>query len=198
MNLALFDFDGTITSKDTFTPFIYFAVSRRRIALGTLALSPMILGYKLGLCSTPKMRAGIIRVGFTGQPEAQVNKLGCVYSKHTLPTVMRPEALERIRWHKQQGDKVVVVSASLGAYLRDWCAELELDLICSELEARNGILTGRYAGGDCTGSEKSRRVLARYDLSQFPVVYAYGDTAEDRSLLALANKRYFRWQELPI
>lgn len=198
MNLALFDFDGTITSQDTFTPFIYFALDPKRILFGALLLSPMILGYKLGFLPAAKMRAGIVKVGFRGQPAAQVRELGSLYSKRRLPAVVRPEALERIRWHKREGDVVVVVSASLDAYLRDWCTELELELICSELEARDGVLTGRYAGGDCTGSEKAKRVLARYDLSQFPLIYAYGDTDEDRHLLALANRRYFRWRELPV
>ncbi len=57
-------------------------------------------------------------------------------------------------------------------------------------------MTGEYAGGDCTGAEKARRVRERYDLSRYPVVYAYGDTPEDYELLRLASKRYFRWQEL--
>jgi hypothetical protein len=30
MDLALFDFDGTITTGDTFTPFLRFAIPRRR------------------------------------------------------------------------------------------------------------------------------------------------------------------------
>ena len=91
---------------------------------------------------------------------------------------------------------VVVVSASLDVYLRPWCAGLGLQLICTELEARSGTLTGRYTGGDCTGSEKARRVLARYDLRQYSTIYAYGDTTEDHELLGLASKRYFRWREM--
>jgi len=57
MNLALFDFDGTITFEDTFVPFLHFATSRSRIALGTVALSPMILAYKAGLLTGTRMRA---------------------------------------------------------------------------------------------------------------------------------------------
>ncbi len=91
---------------------------------------------------------------------------------------------------------VVVVSASLGAYLRPWCDELALELICSELEQRGEQLTGRYADGDCTAQEKARRVRERYELARYPVIYAYGDTAEDQELLALANERFFRGKAL--
>ena len=66
----------------------------------------------------------------------------------------------------------------------------------TELESRRGVLTGRYLGGDCTGAEKARRVRARYDLGRYPIIYAYGDTHEDRELLDLASKRYFRWREV--
>jgi hypothetical protein len=59
MNLALFDFDGTITHRDTFAPFIYFAVSRLRIALGAALLSPMIAAYKVGLLPTRRLRAAM-------------------------------------------------------------------------------------------------------------------------------------------
>lgn len=196
MNLALFDFDGTITTADTFTPFIRYAAGRTRTIAGMALLSPMILGYELGLVPAPPMRAAAAHVCFRGRREAEVRELGARYSE-TLPRVVRPEALDKLRWHQANADAVIVVSASLDVYLRPWCESLGLALICTELEASSGTLTGRYAGGDCTGSEKARRVLARYDLRQYSTVYAYGDTTEDHELLGLANKRYLRWQELP-
>ncbi len=195
MNIALFDFDGTITFKDTFTPFIYFASSRARIMLGTLLLAPMILGYKLGLVTVPKIRAAIVRVAFQGRSEREVQEFGARYSA-TLPALVRPEALERIRWHQAKGDVVVVVSASLAAYLSCWCEEQGIELVCAELESKDGVLSGRYAGGDCTGSEKARRVRERYDMKRYETIYAYGDTHEDRELLSLANKAFFRWKEI--
>jgi phosphoserine phosphatase len=90
---------------------------------------------------------------------------------------------------------VVVVSASLDVYLSEWCKEVGVELICTELEARGGILTGRYRHGDCTGKEKARRVRERYDVRAYEVVYAYGDTKEDEAMLALAQRRFFRWRE---
>lgn len=195
MNLALFDFDGTVTFEDTFTPFIYFASSRARIALGTVLLGPMILGYKLGLIAAPRMRAAVARVAFQGRRESEVQELGARYSK-TLSARVRPEALERIRWHQANGDIVVVVSASLRAYLSSWCEGHGVELFCTELESKDGVLSGRYAGVDCTGSEKARRVLERYDMKRYPIVYAYGDTKEDCELLSLATKPCFRWQEI--
>jgi phosphatidylglycerophosphatase C len=195
MNLALFDFDGTITTADTFTPFIRSVASPRRFLVGSLLLSPMVAGYRLGLVPGTRMRAAAARVCFFGRLEADIFELGARYAE-SMDQVVRPHALEKIRWHLAHGDKVVVVSASLAPYLRHWCEKLGVDLICTELESTAGTLTGRYAGGDCTGREKARRVRERYDLDRYPVVYAYGDTSEDHELLSLAHKRYFNWVEL--
>ena len=51
MSLALFDFDGTITTHETMPDFVRQSVSRRRLLLGNLVLAPLVLGYKLGLVS---------------------------------------------------------------------------------------------------------------------------------------------------
>jgi phosphatidylglycerophosphatase C len=195
-NLALFDFDGTITTKDTFMPFVLHAVDPLRIAAGKLVLSPLVVAYKLGVLSPSRMRRSIVLFGFRGRTGADVRKAGLDYSRNRLAPVVRAEALERIRWHQAQGDAVVVVSASLDVYLADWCREHGVDLICAELEERRGVLTGRYRGGDCSGPEKARRVRQRYDLRSFEAIYAYGDTAEDRAMLELASRRFYRWREL--
>lgn len=194
MNLALFDFDGTITFEDSFTPFIHYATGRARIAIGSVLLSPMIAGYQLGWLPATKMRAAAAFVGFRGRRQEEIGRLGARYAEG-LPKLVRPEAMAKIRWHQAEGDAVVVVSASLHPYLSSWCGGLGLDLICTELESKDGVLTGRYLGSDCTGNEKARRVREHYDLDRYPIVYAYGDTPEDEELLALAHRRYMRWQE---
>jgi len=49
MNLALCDFDGTITVGDAWTAFLRFAVGPRTIAVGRVLFSPLALGYRLGM-----------------------------------------------------------------------------------------------------------------------------------------------------
>jgi len=196
MDLALFDFDGTITTRDTFRPFLSFAGGRARLALGTALLGPMVVGYELGWIHASRMRAAAAYLCCRGRPEPELRELGVRYGQ-TLKRWFRSEALARIRWHKERGDTVVVVSASLRPYLEGLCRELELELVCTELEARGGVLTGRYLGGDCTGPEKARRVRAAHDLARYSTIHAYGDTREDAELLELATRRYYRWRELP-
>ena len=194
MNLALFDFDGTITYSDTYTPFLRYSSEPRRLAFGRVVLAPVVIAYRLGLISESRARVIVSAFAFRGRSEADVRMAGATYARDVLPRKVRPEALERLAWHQMQGDIVVIVSGSLDVYLAGWCRDHAVDLICSELEAVNGTLTGRYRCGDCVGQEKVRRILERYNLESFPLVYAYGDTDDDRPMLSLAAMKYFQGQ----
>jgi phosphatidylglycerophosphatase C len=196
LRLALFDFDGTITNKDSWTAFLRFSATPQRIIAATVLLSPLIVAYKLGWISGRRGRPVVARFAFYQTDAAAVRAKGRTFAREILPTMLQRRALERIAWHQQQGDTVVVVSASLDVYLADWCEAAGVDLICTVLEDVSGSLTGRYAGGDCCGPEKVRRINQRYDLARYSVVYAYGDTAEDREMLELADQKFYRWKAI--
>ena len=194
-NLALLDFDGTITSREMFPDFMRFAVTPRRLAVGKIVLAPLVAGYRLGMVPGNMVRSRIVHFGFRGVAETSVREAGVAFARTVLPGVIRPVAAERIRWHQAQGDHVVVVSGSLDFYLSPWCQAQGLELICSRLETSDGRLTGHYLGEQCVGEAKARLVRAGCDLAAFRTVYAYGDTHEDLQMLALAEKKYFRWRE---
>ena len=194
-NLALFDFDGTITTRETMAAFMYRAVPARRQTWGRLLLAPWVAGYKCGMVSGVAVRAAVVRVGFAGVTFASVQAHGAVFADEVLPPLLRPEVMARIRWHRQQGDIVAVVSGGLDVYLAPWCRQHGLALVCSTLEHRDGRLTGRYQGAQCVGEEKARQVRARYALAEYRRIYAYGDTHEDLALLGLAHHRIYRGQE---
>ncbi|MGH9158809.1 MAG: HAD family hydrolase [Vicinamibacteraceae bacterium] len=196
MDLALFDFDGTITTKGTYPGFVSFALRRRRKILGGIILGPLIAAYQARLVSDHVIRTAVSRVGFWGEDPDRLRRFGERYAEEVLPGLIRPVALERIAWHKAQADRVVVVSGSLDVYLEPWCRALGLDVICTQLETRDGRLTGRYVRGDCCGEEKARRIRERYRLSEYGTLYAYGDTEDDREMLAMAPRKYFRWNEV--
>jgi len=196
MNLALFDFDGTVTSSDTWTPFMRFALRLPRMLVGQVVMIPVVAGYRLGMVSASTGRQLAARVGFSGEDAARVRGLGVKYATTVLPGTVRQSAIERIEWHKSRGDDVVVVSASLDVYVGPWCEAHGIAWICTTLEERGGRLTGNYVDGDCTGAEKVRRIRQRYELAQYALVYAYGDSREDRDMLELAHKKYYRWGEI--
>lgn len=194
--LALFDFDGTITRKDSFLPFVLFSATRWQALLGAIILAPYIIGYKTRLVSSSTMRARLARFVFRGVSASRARELGRDFASQVLPDTVRSEASERLNWHKKNGDRIIVVSAALDLYLIPFCNKHGVELICTEMEVSDGRITGKYRDGDCTGSEKVARLLRFIDLSLFDEVFAYGDTVEDVELLRLASHRYFRWKEV--
>lgn len=194
MDLALFDFDGTITDRETMPDFMRVAVRPGRLLLGKVLLLPLILAYKTKLVSGVTVRAVICFFGFWRVPVQELEMHGQRFAREFLPATLREEAMARIAWHKARGDTIVVVSGGLDVYLRHWCREHGVGLLCSALEQRGGKLTGCYRGRQCVRSEKARLVQENFPPTRFARIFAYGDTPEDRELLALAHEPYYRWQ----
>lgn len=195
-NLALFDFDGTITTQDMFTFFLYYAVPPKQVKKISILFAPVIVGYRLRLISATMIRQILAKAAFGGRSVAELSHLGEQFAASVIPKSLRPEMMERVAWHRNQGDDVVIVSASLSLYLKPWAILHNLDLICAELEEHDGFLSGRYLNSDCAGDEKANRVRERYELSKYANIFAYGDTKEDLELLKLANKKFYRGREI--
>ena len=195
--LALFDFDGTLTTAETFGPFVRAAAPRWRVRVGGVLLAPLVLGYRLGLVSGPAVRAAVTWVAFAGVPAQRIAAHGAAFARDAIPALLRPQAMAWLEGHRARGDAVAVVSGAFDAYLAPWCAQHGLVLIASSLDERDGVLTGRYRGAQCVGTEKARRVREAFALDDFAAVHAYGDTAEDDALLALADHRTYRGRVQP-
>jgi len=189
-SLALFDFDHTVTTTDTYSRFLRRVATPRQLAQAKWSVGPWLAGYRLGVVSAQAIRKRVTRLVFAGRRAEEIADHAQAYARETLPTLLRPEVMQRIAWHRAQGHRLVLVSASLDLYLQPWCARHGMELICNRLEARDGVLTGRYADGDC-GPRKEALIRARYDLTAYPRVFAYGDSREDRPMLALAHERWY-------
>ena len=192
-SLALFDFDGTITTDDSLTRFISFVVGDARLIIGMLLLSPILLSYKLKLTPNHKAKQIVLSYFFKGMEESSFRRIARQYSLEQIDKIVRPEALERIKWHKRQGHKVVVVSASIECWLKPWCDKNDLDLIATKLEFRDGAATGRFLTKNCHGMEKVNRIKAAYDPDDYESIHAYGDSAGDKEMLAIATNRYYKY-----
>ena len=198
MNLALFDFDGTITTRDVYPGFLQYCSPRWRVVAGWFVLAVPFLLMKRGWFSPDWMRRIAALVTFAGASERRVREAGERYAREVIPTLLRPEAIARLDWHRAQGDRIVVVSGSMDAYLDPWCRAQGIEVVCNQPAARNGRMTGFFALEDCANEGKVRRLAAVLDVRAYPVVYAYGDTRADHAMLALAHRRWFCWQEQPL
>ncbi len=190
--IALFDFDGTITTDDSLIKFIRYAKGDMQTALGMLWLSPMLIVYKLKLIPNYKAKQMMLSYFFKGINEENFKEVANEYSLNHIKTILRPKAMEKIEWHKEQGHKVILVSASIECWLKPWCNENNLDLIATKLEMIDGIVTGKFLTKNCYGIEKANRVQEVYNLSDYDYIYAYGDSRGDKELLELADESFYK------
>jgi len=190
--IALFDFDGTITTKDSLTDFIQFAAGKLSYCIGLLMLSPMLIAYTIKIIPNHIAKEKLISHFFKEWDADRFHELAERYSREEIDKIARPKAIEKIRWHQEQGHKVVIVSASIESWVKAWCDKNNIELISTRLEVKDNKLTGAFATKNCYGSEKVNRVREVYDLSKYDRIYAYGDSSGDKELLALADESFYR------
>lgn len=190
MRVAFFDFDGTISFKDSFMGFLRY--KNFSFFVKFLLILPFFVLYKLGLFSEHRLKNLALSLVFKGMSKADFSVLCLAYAREVLPSILRPLALKRLKWHKERGDVVVIVSASLEEYLAPWCEKNGFGLIASRLEVCDGRITGRLVGLNCHGDEKVCRIRQKYNLSGFETIYAYGDTKGDLPMLGLANESFYK------
>ncbi|MCT7483096.1 HAD-IB family hydrolase [Aliarcobacter cryaerophilus] len=191
-NIALFDFDGTITTDDSLLKFIRFVVGDRRFLLGLVVLSPMLVLYKLKLIPNYKAKQYMLSWFFKDMRKDAFLKVANEYSLVHIDKILRPKAIEKINWHKNQGHKVVVVSASIECWLRPWCEKNNLELIATKLEIKDDIVTGKLLSKNCYGVEKVNRIKELYDLKNFDYIYTYGDSSGDKQMLEIAHEKFYK------
>lgn len=199
MVVAAFDFDGTVTRSDSLFPFLRFAVGSGRFAVKLAASLPTLAGYAAGWVRNDVAKERVLERFFAGVPIAALNIAGAKFARERLPELVRPAALARLNWHRTQGHRCILISASLQLYLQPWARSVGFDaVIGSELEVREGhIATGRLAGGNCHGAEKVRRLEHLLGSREGYYLYAYGDSRGDRELLAAADSAYYRTMPAP-
>jgi len=186
-NLVLFDFDGTITKKDSFTAFIRFYKGSASFYFGVMILLPVLLLYKIGISKNWKVKEVVLKYFFRKEPEEKFYTLCKSFAQHVIPKIVKREALNSIEKHLKNGDRVIVVTASAEDWVKEWCLAMNLELIGTRLEKRDGRLTGRLAGLNCYGKEKVKRIKQLLDVNDYATIYAYGDSKGDEAMLKLAD-----------
>lgn len=197
LNLALFDFDGTLYPKDSFTGFMFYTLSKRHIVKKGLKILPWIQAYYLKLYPAHAMRPRLFQSMFKDISANFLQNLAQEYAQQLIQNLDQ-ELLQQLRLHQQNGDRVVLVSASIDLYLVPICEFLNIELICTATEIKNGLLTGHYSSQDCSCEQKKLRILQKYNLADYGFVYAYGNSEEDLDMLSLADFAYMMGTENPL
>lgn len=190
--IAFFDFDGTITKKDTLLEFIKFSKGTASFYAGFLLYSPFLVAYKLKIITNQKAKEKVLKHFFGGMPVPEFNQYCQKFSDTILSNLVRPGAIEEIKKLQSQGIKIVIVSASPENWIRQWADKCNAELIATELEIQDNKLTGNIKGINCHGDEKVCRIKNDFDLSGYSTIYAYGDSSGDKPMLSLAQHAFMK------
>ena len=190
--IALFDFDGTITKKDSFLAFLKYTHGFEEILKRFLYLWPVLLLYKLKILTNSTAKKIVFRSFYRNWQARILNEKAVGFCTDILPSILNNDAIKKLRWHQQQSHRVIIISAMFESILQPWCTENNVELIATRLEIKNGKLTGNFSTPNCYGKEKLNRITQAGLLENSTYVFAYGDSAGDKEMLNLANEAFYR------
>jgi HAD superfamily hydrolase (TIGR01490 family) len=190
--VAAFDFDGTISYSDSLFPFLLFTHGYTRSFFNFIICASTLLGYVFRLRTRQETKERILKQFYRGISLSDMQILGQEYVEQGIK--VKPEAMERIRWHQQLGHRCVIVSASIDVYLDSWGRKEGFsDVLCSKVAVDSqGKVTGKLIGHNCRGPEKVIRLERLLGPKENYILYAYGDSAGDRQMLQLADYPFYR------
>lgn len=196
--VAAFDFDGTLTRRDTLLPYLRRGLGWPRFLWALVRSSPWLAAFALRLISNHRAKARLLKFSLGGLTDAEIEQWSIAFVRQYLPGQWDPDTLARLRHHQQSGHCCVIVSASPGIYLHDAGRALGVDgVICTELANCGGSLTGSMATPNCHGQEKVRRLqawLTGHGFEKTVTLHAYGDSSGDVPLLNLADYAHYQGQ----
>lgn len=175
--MNVYDFDGTIYHGDSTRDFVFYLIKNYPKVIRYLpAFIFAALKYRLGIISKTKMKETLYRFlnSFDDfEIDKIVNRFWTSHKKNIYD------------WYYRKKDASnVIISASPRFLLEPICRELNVNLICSEVNIKNGD----YIGLNCWGDEKVSRFNKEYPnavINEF-----YSDSKSDMSLARLAKKSY--------
>lgn len=193
-SLYVFDFDGTLTHGDTFLPFARSVVGWRRVSLVLLRFLPQLIGMKLRLCDNGGLKERVVGALFAGRTAEEMDAAAQRFAQQS-DTLWRSAARSELDRLTQQGERVVVVTASLSCWVRPIVHRHypQAVIIATEHAVDDeDRWTGAFSTPNCYGEEKVRRLKEVFpDIEQYHVV-AYGDSRGDSNLISYADEAHYQ------
>lgn len=187
--VAVFDFDGTLTTRDTMFDFIAFACGKFKLWSGLILFAPMIAIMFMKIIDNNRCKQILLSWYFKGLDYATFKALGEKYAERAK-TLLRGSTLSILQERIEEGCEVYVVSASIKEWVAPVCKQLGVNcVLATEFEVDGkGLLTGRFACHNCFGQEKVNRLLLVEPDRENYYLYAYGDSRGDKEMFEFADE----------
>jgi phosphatidylglycerophosphatase C len=190
--IVAFDFDGTLTVRDSFMAFLEWRAGPRRWWIGLLRLAPASAAY-LFHRDRGRIKAAAVREFLKGAPRERLEAEARTYAESHSRKLLRPDAVAAWKRWRTDHVRLVIVTASPEIIVAPFARGLGADaLVGTELAFdAQGRVTGAFATPNCRGPEKVRRLKAEFG-EDFELRAAYGDTRGDREMIAMAEIKGYK------
>lgn len=190
--IAVFDFDGTITTVDTLFDFIRFYYGFPRLILGLFALFPVLILFKLGFVANNKAKERLFSYFFKGKNLSEFNAI-CGKYKNRISQTLRSQAIDKVKFHQQEEHIVLINSVSIFNWILPWAQSIGIEkVIGTEVEVKEGVIIWKFKGENCCAVEKVKRFLELYPHRDTYKLYVYGDISGDKPLLDIADFPFYK------
>lgn len=191
--IVAFDFDGTMTVKDSFSSFLKWRAGPWRWWLGLVRLIPAGVAYLVHR-DRGRIKAEAVKEFLRGVPREQLEADARRFAALTSRTLLRPDAVLAFkRWRKEHDVRLYIVTASPTVVVAPFARGLAADGVVGTLLTYDaeGRVTGAFEGPNCRGAEKVVRLRQEFG-PDVRLQAAYGDTDGDREMLEIADEPYYR------
>ena len=186
---AFFDFDDTLAKGDSIFPYLLYAIKRGYAPKWQLFKAAAgFLRWKIQPSSGRAVKEWSLSF-LKGQIVAEMDEFARDFFREVQQKAFFEDAAPELFRLREQGAKIVVVSASSDAYMHVLPEFLPIDAIISTVcEVQDGCYTGKI-GKNCKGEEKVRRIQEWLDAQSLAIDKAnsagYGDSPSDAPMLLL-------------
>jgi phosphatidylglycerophosphatase C len=190
--IVAFDFDGTLTIRDTFTAFLAWRAGPVGYRAGLARLLPDLARY-LRDHDRGRLKAAAVRRFLAGLGRADLEDAARRFAEGRARSLLRPDAIRAWRRWQSQSARLVIVTASPEEIVAPFARGLGADSLIGTRLAydENDRLTGELKGENCRGPEKVRRLKETFG-PDVRLEAAFGDTDGDKEMLALADQVGYR------
>jgi HAD superfamily hydrolase (TIGR01490 family) len=183
--VAFFDLDRTLLPHHTSLLYLRLMLQDGQVGVWTLVRAGLFLTlYFFNMVDTQKVVSDLVRRAAGGlEEENRVRGQRCVDAL-VVPRLSRL-ALDRLEWHRAQGHRLCILSASPTYVVEPLARHLEMDALCTRFSVLEGRLTGELDGPLCYGRNKveaASAYAAQHGLT-LEQCHFYTDSASDLPLL---------------
>ena len=187
-----FDFDGTLTYKDTMFLFLKFC-NPSKFYIQFLKHIPLFLLLKLKLADPEKVKKSLIFSILQNENKESLELKSQQFFEENFPQINRENALDFINNIDKEHTESFIVTASLDIWVKPFADYFKMTLLATQAEFKNEKFTGNFIGKNCNKIEKVNRIAEATKDMKFDKTIAFGDTSGDLQMLEWANESHFKF-----